>query len=237
MQKNRFLFRPVSFLLALLLMTTVFSFGQDLQPTPTEACLTVKVFDGKKKPQTGEKVIFENSASKKEFSGVTKENGSFKILLPKNATYKIKYKNFSTNVDYSTLTLPLSKDTLVNFAVNLTFDTPETFTLGDVNFDAGKASIRPESFKELNQLAEYMNNKKDLVIEIAGHTDNVGTKESNQKLSEDRSKMVVDYLVKKGIAQSRLKAIGYGDSRPVASNDTDAGKQKNRRTEIRVISK
>ncbi|MBL7892635.1 MAG: OmpA family protein [Bacteroidia bacterium] len=209
--------------------------AQDLQPTSTEACLTVNVADDKKKPQAGETVTFENTANKKQYSGKTREDGKFKILVPKGATYKLKYRAFSTNVDYSTLTLPVSKDTLVSFDVNIILSLPKSYTLDNVFFDTGKASLRPESSKELNELAEYMLLKKSLVIEIAGHTDNVGVKEANQKLSEDRANMVRDYLLKRGVAADHVVAKGYGDTQPVADNNTDKGKQKNRRTEVRII--
>jgi outer membrane protein OmpA-like peptidoglycan-associated protein len=108
--------------------------------------------------------------------------------------------------------------------------------LNDVLFDNAKSTLRPESSKELNQLAEYLNLKKTLVIEIAGHTDNVGRPEANQKLSEDRANSVRQYLIKKGIAAERLIAKGYGDTVPVEDNSTAAGKQKNRRTEVRIVS-
>ena len=209
--------------------------AQELKPTLTEACLTVNVTDNKKKPQSGEAVTFENTLTKKQYSGITKENGKFQILVPKGATYKLKYKAFSTNVDYSTLPLPVSKDTLVSFEVNIIFELPKTYTLDNVFFDTGKASLRPESSKELNELAEYMMLKKTLVIEIAGHTDNVGAKDANQKLSEDRANTVRDYILKKGVAPAQVTAKGYGDAQPVADNSTDKGKQKNRRTEVRII--
>ena len=77
---------------------------------------------------------------------------------------------------------------------------------------------------------------KSLVIEIAGHTDDVGAAEANQTLSEDRANTVRDYLLKKGIALERVTAKGYGDTQPVADNSTAGGKQKNRRTEVRIIS-
>ena len=77
--------------------------------------------------------------------------------------------------------------------------------------------------------------KKSMVVEIAGHTDNVGNKDANQKLSEDRANSVRNYLIKKGITTERILAKGYGDTQPVADNSTDAGKQKNRRTEVRTI--
>lgn len=209
--------------------------AQDLQPTSTEACLTVNVTDDKKKPQAGVAVTFENTITKKQFSGKTKDDGKFKILLPKGATYEYSYKALSANVDYSRLTLPVAKDTLVNFELTIILSLPKSYTLDNVFFDTGKASLRPESSKELNELAEYMLLKKSLVIEIAGHTDNVGVKEANQKLSEDRANMVRDYLLKRGVAADHVVAKGYGDTQPVADNNTDKGKQKNRRTEVRII--
>lgn len=215
--------------------TVIISLAQDLQPTATEACLNVSVVDGKKKPQPGQPVTFENSKTKKQYSGVTKDDGKFKLLVPKGATYKLKYKAFSTSVDYSTLTLPLAKDTLLNFNVDIIFQQPKQYTLNNVFFDSGKASLRPESHKELNELAEYMNLKKTLSIEIAGHTDNAGVKETNQKLSESRANAVRDYLLKKGIVPERVVAKGYGDTQPIADNSTENGKQKNRRTEVRIM--
>jgi OOP family OmpA-OmpF porin len=210
--------------------------AQELMPTLTDACLIVNVTDGKRNPLSGEKVTFENALTKKDYSGITRDDGRFKILIPKNATYKIKYRNFSSDMDYATITLPPARDTLVEFTETITINQPKTYTLNDVFFDSGKASLRPESFKELNALAEYMTLKKTLVIEIAGHTDNVGVIEANQKLSDSRANSVKDYLVKKGINQTRLKAVGYGDTQPLTSNSTEAGKQKNRRTEVRIIT-
>jgi outer membrane protein OmpA-like peptidoglycan-associated protein len=72
-------------------------------------------------------------------------------------------------------------------------------------------------------------------IEIGGHTDNVGSDEANLTLSNNRAQSVVDYLIKKGIATTRLTAKGYGETLPIATNDTDAGRAKNRRTEFKVI--
>ena len=85
-------------------------------------------------------------------------------------------------------------------------------------------------------LVEVMKLKKTLVIEIAGHTDNVGSLESNQTLSANRAKSVRNYLIGKGISSSRVTAKGYGETEPVANNMTDEGRQKNRRTEVRIIS-
>ena len=81
-----------------------------------------------------------------------------------------------------------------------------------------------------------LNENPKLTVQISGHTDNVGKKEDNLALSLSRAKSVVNYIVSKGINASRLTAKGFGDTKPIASNDTEQGKTLNRRTEINVIS-
>lgn len=104
-----------------------------------------------------------------------------------------------------------------------------------VNFETGSANLTPVSKYELDNLAEAMNKNAALAIEISGHTDNTGEPESNQTLSQERAQSVYNYLVGKGIAADRLSAIGYGQTRPVDSNDTEEGRQKNRRTEFKIV--
>ena len=222
------------FIITMSLVFSVFAQNKEIAATQTEACLTVNVINPKNKPQAGEAVSFVDKKTKKTFSGITKADGKFKILIPKNASYIIKYKTFSNDVDYSEVTIPLAKDTLLNFNINIQFELPKTYTLDNVFFDTGKATLRPESYRELNELAEFMILKKNIEIEIAGHTDNVGAKESNQKLSQERANAVKIYLTKKGLTSERVVANGYGDAQPVASNESKAGRQKNRRTEVRI---
>ncbi|HEY4798430.1 MAG TPA: OmpA family protein, partial [Bacteroidia bacterium] len=209
--------------------------SQKLEPTTTEALLSVSVINEKEKPQIGEQVTFESVTNKKTYSGSTKDNGKFEILVPKGDKYNVKYKAFTSDADYTVLEVPNKKNELLSFDVIIQIELPKTYTLDNVYFDSGKASLRVESYKELNELVEYMKLKKSLVIEIAGHTDNVGKADANQLLSQNRSNSVRDYLLKHGIAENRVVAKGYGDTQPIASNDSDAGKQKNRRTEVRVI--
>ena len=101
-----------------------------------------------------------------------------------------------------------------------------------VNFATGKATILAESNKTLDEAAQVLKAASSLKIEVAGHTDNAGTPDSNQKLSLERAKAVTAALVQRGIAASRLTAKGYGQTVPVADNRTDEGKAKNRRVEL-----
>lgn len=224
-------------ILALVLFCPTEIFAQDkpLEPTLTEAALTVFVTDLKDKPREGEQITFTSLKTKQQYSGVTKKDGKFYLLVPKGDTYKVGYKAFSDTMQYANLPIPAAKDTLLAFEFQLKYDLPKTYTLDNVYFDTGKSTLRAESYKELNELAEFLLVKKNMVIEIAGHTDNVGQKEANMKLSQDRANAVRNYLIKKGVKPENIQAKGYGDTQPVAANDTDAGKQKNRRTEVRII--
>jgi len=109
-------------------------------------------------------------------------------------------------------------------------------TLGDVLFDTGRAVLNPGASRTLEQLAVFMKENPERLVEIEGHTDSVGSDELNQVLSERRAIAVKNALIDRGIAPNRVSARGYGRSMPVASNATAAGRQQNRRVEI-VISR
>lgn len=220
-----------------LLLCLVYSFSvkaQVLKPTESQALLIVTVSNAKGVPQVGEKVSFIASKTKKVYSGVTDEKGSFKILVPKGDEYKVQYKLFTDNKDYQPIKIP-AKSGLITFNFGIKIELPKTFTLKNVFFDTGKSTLRSNSYKALNELTEFMEHRKTMEIEIAGFTDNVGSADVNLKLSQQRANAVRNYLIKKGIAANRLTAKGYGGQDPVASNDTVAGRQQNRRTEVHII--
>lgn len=101
-----------------------------------------------------------------------------------------------------------------------------------INFDTAKATIKPDSSKQLDDVAAALKSAPELKLEVAGHTDNVGDAAANQKLSEARARSVMDALVKRGIAANRLSAKGYGQSKPIADNRSEDGRAKNRRVEL-----
>jgi outer membrane protein OmpA-like peptidoglycan-associated protein len=105
-----------------------------------------------------------------------------------------------------------------------------------VKFAPSKFKVLPASFKLLNQVAQAMTDFPKIRVSIEGHTDNVGSESANVKLSQRRAEAVRDYLVAKGVSPSRLQAIGYGPTKPIASNKTTKGKAQNRRTEFRIVS-
>ncbi|MDD3875763.1 MAG: OmpA family protein [Bacteroidales bacterium] len=111
----------------------------------------------------------------------------------------------------------------------------DKIVLKNILYDFDKATLRPESIDELNKLIEFLQQRPTLRIEISSHTDNRGSARYNKKLSEQRAKSCVDYLSANGIDISRLEFAGYGFDDPIATNDTDEGRQMNRRTEFIVI--
>lgn len=104
-----------------------------------------------------------------------------------------------------------------------------------VEFDFNKWNIKPEYYPNLDEAVDCMRQHSYIKVEIQGHTDNVGTKEYNQILSESRAKAVTRYFIGKGIAKERLTAVGYGLSKPIASNETKEGRAKNRRVQLKPI--
>ena len=109
--------------------------------------------------------------------------------------------------------------------------------LQGVHFDFDKATLKPEAMTVLNEAAALLQKHERVVVEVAGHTDSKGSEEYNQGLSERRANAVKDYLNSKGVRASRLTARGYGESRPVASNDTDEGRAENRRVELIILDR
>jgi len=111
-----------------------------------------------------------------------------------------------------------------------------TVVLKNIFFETAKYDLKKESYIELNKLIAFLKTNVNLKIEISGHTDNIGGKEYNQTLSENRANSVYSYLIDKGIDSKRLTFKGYGDTKPIDTNDTDLGRSNNRRTEFKIIS-
>ncbi|MDD4149278.1 MAG: OmpA family protein [Bacteroidales bacterium] len=111
-----------------------------------------------------------------------------------------------------------------------------TIVLKNIFFDYDKATLRPESSAELDRVINILTKQPKLKIEISGHTDNKGGLTYNKELSTARAKTVVEYLIEKGMAEDRLTYVGYAFEKPIATNDTDDGRQLNRRVEFKVIS-
>jgi len=108
--------------------------------------------------------------------------------------------------------------------------------LSFVQYETNSSTLTADSKYQLNDLVEILNKYPKLRIEISGHTDNTGDADGNRTLSQQRAETVKAYLISQGVLNARLTAVGYGSSKPIDSNDTDAGRQKNRRTEFRITA-
>lgn len=106
-----------------------------------------------------------------------------------------------------------------------------------INFDFNSSSIKKESYSALDEAVKILKNNNDALFVIEGHTDNVGTDEYNLTLSKARAKAVMEYFIAKGIPAARISSQGYGEAKPIATNDTEEGMAKNRRVEIRSKKK
>lgn len=108
---------------------------------------------------------------------------------------------------------------------------------GDVTFDTNSTTLRPGLYSEIDRVANILQQYPDTLIRVEGHTDSVGTEQYNMDLSIRRSYAVRDLMVERGVSSSRIQTIGFGESMPVASNESEAGRQRNRRVEIKIAPK
>lgn len=210
--------------------------GQDLKPTAEKALMRVKVMEVSKGPRGDQKVSFTAEKSERTYSKTTGNDGTFKILLPKGDRYEASYEVFGEQKKYKKIKVPDRKGKM-SFKLNIKFRMPSKITLDDVHFNTGKATLRESSFDALNEVEKALKQDPGMKVEIAGHTDSQGSEASNQKLSQRRAQSVVDHLVEQGVDRSRLNAKGYGEKKPIAPNDTEEGRQKNRRTDVRVLER
>jgi outer membrane protein OmpA-like peptidoglycan-associated protein/tetratricopeptide (TPR) repeat protein len=164
--------------------------------------------------------------------------GKYLVSLPAGKNYGIAVKKegylfHSENFDIPNTAAfqQVTKDVeLKNIAVG------SKIVLKNIFFDFDKATLRPESTNELQRLTKLLNDVPTLKIEISGHTDSKGANDYNKTLSDNRAKAVVDYLIKAGIASNRLVYKGYGEEQPISTNETEEGRQLNRRTEFKILS-
>ena len=185
-------------------------------------------------------IIYEDLATGKEIGRARTDpaTGDYKLTLPPGSNYGFRaeapgYIAVNDNLDLSEL--KVYREQTRNLVL-VPIKTGETIRLNNLFFDFGKSTLRKESFPELKRLAQLMNERSTMTVEIQGHTDSVGTENNNLRLSEIRANAVRAFLMSQGIDDSRLSVIGKGESEPVASNKTEEGKALNRRVVILIGS-
>ncbi len=206
-----------------------------VKSSATEAALRFTVVDKKTGAAIpGVVVLLTAPDGKKIYADETDADGDSELLVPINQTYDITYLSLGR----SDVTAKAAVDGTANHNIHLTLRyqrlsgaAAPRVVLEGLEFDSGKAQLRADAKPRLDHVFEYLAHKKSARIEISGHTDNVGNAKTNKELSLRRAQACRDYLVSKGIAPDRVVAVGKGDEAPVASNDTEEGRQQNRRIE------
>jgi outer membrane protein OmpA-like peptidoglycan-associated protein len=189
---------------------------------PLEALF--KVIDLK----TGKMVVSSTSDPK---------TGEFLICIPTNSMYALHVERSNYLFYSETFELEGEHSDLDPFIKDIylkRIELGENVVLNNIFFDTDKWELKPESEVELKKLVVLLKDNPNMKIEIAGHTDNIGSREHNLTLSENRAKAVCDYLVSKGISRGRLTYKGYGFDKPIGTNDTEEGRALNRRTEFTI---
>ncbi len=221
--------------------TEIFAFNLDrgIETTPV-AYARAKVRDMKTKQPLSAAVKLENQSLKtNQFQAVQTDNNGeamFCLQLKRNYMFSVSepgYLFFSNNMqpeEANSMREPVVLDIELQ-----PIEIGAEVQLYNIYFETDSFRILPQSEPELQYLVAFLKNNAKLKVEIQGHTDSSGNPENNMKLSGQRSKSVVDYLVKNGIELNRLKFSGYGDRIPIASNETAEGRTLNRRTTIKIL--
>jgi len=211
---------------------------EDMRPQPTVVVSGI-VTNAKSEIPVGAYVMVED-INTGELIAVNKSNsatGKYLVVLPAGKNYSVSANKegfffFSQRFDVPVT----SKFEEVKKDISLKpIEKGARVVLNNIFFETGKATLSSQSTLELQKAIDLMKQNPSMVIEVGGHTDNVGDDAANMKLSHDRARSVRDYLVNGGITSQRVQAKGYGELNPVASNETDAGRQSNRRTEFIIL--
>ncbi len=166
-------------------------------------------------------------------------NGYYHVYLPEEGKYFFHavQEGFINLNDSLTIENYNSRENLMKNLYMIPIEVGVTVRLNKIFFDFDKTILRPESFPELNRVVAFLNENPSTKIEIGGHTDSMGTNKYNDTLSQGRADAVREYLVQEGILDNRVVAVGYGENNPEATNQTDEGRQTNRRVEFKVLGK
>lgn len=210
---------------------------QAIKPDPV-VLLKGRTLNAKTKEPISADIFFEDLALRKEVGEAISDpnTGSYRIALTNGKNYGIRaqakgYLSVNENLELVSITeyRELTRDLLL-----VPIEVGGTILLNNVFFVQGKALLKSESYPELDRLVQIMMENPAIRIELEGHTDNVGNKAALLKLSEERVQAVKNYLEGKGIKKDRITGKGYGGSRPLAPNDTNENRQRNRRVEFKI---
>ncbi|MDO9187786.1 MAG: OmpA family protein [Bacteroidia bacterium] len=208
-----------------------------LKPKSKNAFIIGRVVDESSHPIKAQIEVIDNSTNQAIEKIQSDSEGMFKITSALKKNYDITFNKSGYLFQSVSVVIPdsggyeknLGDITLQKVAVG------KKIVLNNIFFDSNESTLRKESFSELERAVKLMNDMSSLQMEISGHTDNIGSSKSNRQLSELRAKAVKDFLISKGCDKDRLKHKGYGSGQPISTNNTEIGRQMNRRTEFKVL--
>lgn len=209
------------------------SFAGSLAPNKTHAVLNITYVNEDDVPHANKKLVFVGQKKGKKISVTTDSYGEVSFMIPREDSYTILCESLTGPFECGET--PYVSRTASTGGVTVVFDDTRAELTG-VTFKAGSAELVPSSLATLNSAIAGLKRNAKAKVEIEGHTSSEGSDELNQRLSEERANSVMEYMVKKGISQERVTAVGYGSSRPKADNSSESGRKANRRIEIRVIN-
>ena len=223
-----------------------------IESTRTHAAMRLFVVDPERGPISGIVIKLNAPDGSVYYTDETDSAGYAEVLVPAGVRYEMEYLSLGRRDIAARVEVPPGPRQDIRLTIRYrsrrrprptttTLAPEETpaaepepepgFVLEGILFNTGHATIQEESFPRLDRLVEYMTHRRSARIRISGHTDSVGDPGENQALSEARAEAVRDYVVSHGIDASRIEAVGYGATQPVAPNDTEEGRQRNRRIE------
>lgn len=215
-----------------------FQLREDIRPLKT-LWVKGKVFDTKTLAGLPSTVELTDIKKQQQVSNIqTDEEGNYLITLPvgKEYAFNVNRRGYLFYSDHFSL---LKNEIDSVFTINIPLQPIEkgaSITLKNIFFESNQFELQPQSKSELDKLVFLLQENPKLIIQIDGHTDNIGQPKDNLQLSNNRAKSLVDYLLSKGITFQRLSYKGFGAGKPIADNTTDEGRALNRRTQLSVIS-
>ncbi|MFW6067184.1 MAG: OmpA family protein [Myxococcota bacterium] len=214
-----------------------------IESTETEAAIRFFVIDRDEGPIEGIVIKLTAPDGSRYYTDETDAEGFAEVLVPVDAKYELTYLSLGRRDVTAHVNVPPGPNQDLKLTLRYRRHDPPAprpgapttgprFVLKGIRFDTGKATLRGESYERLDEVVEYLTHKKSARIEVSGHTDDVGSPAANKALSKKRAEAVREHLISQGIEGGRIEAVGYGAEQPVASNDTEEGRQKNRRIEV-----
>jgi outer membrane protein OmpA-like peptidoglycan-associated protein len=210
------------------------------KPNPV-VLVSGNVFNAKTKKPLSASLIYETLPDGMEAGNAVSnpEDGAFKIVLPYDHNYLIR----ATADHFFAQSENLNLDSLIKAGYKeihkdlylMPIEIGQVVRLNNVFFDFDKWDLRPESFVELNRVVKLLEENPAIEIEMSAHTDSYGSDDYNIKLSDNRAKSVMEYILSKGIEPKRIISKGYGETKPVVENDTPENRQLNRRVEFTIL--